>query len=47
MLASKTVTVNQLAEALGYSESASFLRAFKRWTGTTPKLYIKHQLEAR
>jgi AraC-like DNA-binding protein len=47
MLASKTVSVNQLAETLGYSESASFLRAFKRWTGTTPKLYIKYQLDAR
>lgn len=39
MLTSKTVSVNQLVEALGYAESASFLRAFKRWTGTTPKLF--------
>lgn len=39
MLASKTVSVNKLVEVLGYSESASFLRAFKRWTGTTPKLF--------
>lgn len=43
MLASRTVSVNQLVEALGYSESASFLRAFKRWTGTTPKLFNKIQ----
>ena len=41
MLASKTVSVNTLVEVLGYSESASFLRAFKRWTGTSPKLYLK------
>jgi AraC-like DNA-binding protein len=41
MLVSKSVSVNKLAEVLGYSESASFLRAFKRWTGTTPKRYIK------
>tara|TARA_R110002167_G_scaffold116338_3_gene291382 strand:- start:1070 stop:2131 length:1062 start_codon:yes stop_codon:yes gene_type:complete len=41
MLASKTVSVNKLVEVLGYAESASFLRAFKRWTGTTPKKYIK------
>lgn len=47
MLASKSVSVNQLVEALGYAESASFLRAFKRWTGTTPKLFIKGQSEER
>lgn len=41
MMASKSVSVNDLVEALGYSESASFLRAFKRWTGTTPKLYLR------
>ena len=41
MLAGKTASVNALVEALGYSESASFLRAFKRWTGTTPKMYIR------
>lgn len=45
MLASKTVSVNKLVEVLGYSESASFLRAFKRWTGTTPKAYTKHMNE--
>ena len=41
MMASNKVSVNELVDALGYSESASFLRAFKRWTGTTPKQYIK------
>ncbi|MFV1873427.1 MAG: helix-turn-helix domain-containing protein [Oleiphilus sp.] len=43
MLASKTVSVNQLVDALGYSESASFLRAFKRWTGVTPKEYLARE----
>lgn len=42
MLVSKKVSVNKLVEVLGYSESASFLRAFKRWTGTTPKQYVKN-----
>ena len=42
MLASNKVSVNELVDALGYSESASFLRAFKRWTGTTPKRYVKN-----
>jgi len=39
MLSQKSISVNELADALGYAESASFLRAFKRWTGTTPKRY--------
>lgn len=42
MLANQTISVNKLVEVLGYSESASFLHAFKRWTGTTPKQYIKN-----
>ena len=41
MLASKTISVNTLVDVLGYAESASFLRAFKRWTNMTPKQYIK------
>tara|TARA_R110001592_G_scaffold151979_1_gene379158 strand:+ start:8081 stop:9112 length:1032 start_codon:yes stop_codon:yes gene_type:complete len=41
MLASKTMSVNKMVEVLGYSESASFLRAFKRWTGMTPKSYSR------
>ncbi|MDX1452403.1 MAG: AraC family transcriptional regulator ligand-binding domain-containing protein [Oleiphilaceae bacterium] len=36
--------IAHIAERLGYTESASFLRAFKRWTGLTPGAYQK-QLE--
>ncbi len=32
--------VKTAAYAAGFSEPASFFRAFKRWTGTTPKSYI-------
>ena len=39
LLESGIHSVNQLSESLGYAEPASFLRAFKRWTGTTPRLY--------
>jgi AraC-like DNA-binding protein len=30
------VSVQDLAEQLGFSESAAFIRAFKKWTGHTP-----------
>ncbi len=45
MLASKDMSISELTESLGYTESTSFLRAFKRWTGQTPKQYIKTQKE--
>lgn len=45
MMAAGNVSVMNIAERLGYAESASFLRAFKRWTGTTPKSYHKALLE--
>jgi len=41
MLSRKDIPVSELADSLGYAESASFLRAFKRWTGSTPKQYVK------
>ena len=39
LLSQQKVSVAALAETMGYAESSSFLRAFKRWTGTTPKKY--------
>ena len=39
LLSSGNIPVSQLAESLGYTEPASFLRAFKRWTGMTPKQF--------
>lgn len=32
-------TVEEISEALGFSESSAFRRAFKRWTGSTPGAY--------
>jgi len=38
-----TLSMEQVAESVGFSEPASFFRAFKRWTGVTPRAYIKHR----
>ena len=40
-LADSSRSVADIAELLGYSESAAFVRAFERWTGITPAKYRK------
>lgn len=37
--ASKNMAIDEVAEALGFSSSTSFSRAFKRWTGVSPAVY--------
>lgn len=39
MLATRALSVDDVAIRLGYSEASSFIAAFKRWTGTTPARY--------
>ena len=34
-------TVESVAEALGYSDAANFTRAFRRWSGSSPRAYRK------
>lgn len=36
----KKVSVNEIAYLLGFSEPAAFSRAFKRWTGSSPRMYV-------
>lgn len=36
LLATRRLSVGQVAERLGYAESASFLHAFRRWKGVSP-----------
>jgi AraC-like DNA-binding protein len=39
------ISLDEVAGMLGYAEQSSFGRAFKRWTGLTPRLY-RQQLES-
>jgi AraC-like DNA-binding protein len=39
LLSASQISLDEIAERLGYGEQTSFGRAFKRWTGTTPQQY--------
>jgi len=41
LLDSGGMTVAEVSDALGFSEPSSFFRAFRRWTGQSPKALIK------
>lgn len=36
LLEDSTASMSKIAFALGYADDVSFIRAFRRWTGTTP-----------
>lgn len=39
LLGGPRLSIEQIAERLGYAETASFINAFKRWHGTTPHAF--------
>lgn len=39
LLNNKELAINQIAREVGFNEPAGFTRAFKQWTGQTPKQY--------
>ncbi len=43
LLEDTRLPVEQIAERLGYEESAAFIHAFRRWAGTTPARYRREQ----
>jgi AraC-like DNA-binding protein len=42
----KKVPVNQTAYLVGFSEPAAFSRAFKRWTGSSPRMYVSGSISS-
>lgn len=38
-LSQTTISINEVAERVGYSDPAVFTRAFRSWTGDTPRAY--------
>lgn len=41
LLSSTNAPVSEISRQLGYTESANFSKAFKRWTGSSPKEYAR------
>ncbi|WP_083241575.1 helix-turn-helix transcriptional regulator [Methyloceanibacter stevinii] len=41
------LTGAQIAHMLGYSDQSHFTRAFKRWTGTSPRQYVARRPSLR
>jgi AraC-like DNA-binding protein len=44
-LSEKKVSVNETAYLVGFSDPAAFSRAFKRWTGTSPRMLRASKIE--
>lgn len=42
-LVNEQLSVEQVADIVGFSESRSFTRAFKHWTGLTPRAFCKRE----
>ncbi len=40
-LSGSQISVEEVAEKIGFSEASAFIRAFKQWTGVTPYTYRK------
>ena len=43
LLADARLSIEQVAQRLGYSEPAAFIHAFKRWTGSSPAAFRRRE----
>lgn len=41
LLSSTNTPISEISRQLGYTESANFSKAFKRWTGSSPKEFAR------
>jgi AraC-like DNA-binding protein len=41
----RSLTLSEITYLLGFAETSSFSRSFKRWTGMTPSAY-RHLIES-
>ena len=48
LLSDEESSIEAIAYTMGFSDPSAFYRAFKRWTGTTPKEYrsCRHSSDA-
>ena len=42
LLSNKALAINQISREVGFNEPAAFTRAFKQWTGQSPRHYREH-----
>lgn len=47
LLADERRSIQETADAVGFSDPGAFSRAFKRWTGSTPKRFQREQTQSR
>jgi AraC-like DNA-binding protein len=43
-ISANKASVKETARLVGYSDPASFSRAFKRWTGSSPRMYVSRRV---
>jgi AraC-like DNA-binding protein len=41
LLATGRLTIEEIADRVGYAEASSFVHAFKRWKGVAPRRYAR------